>query len=176
MAYTFLKAFLKPVGKSLLEEDRVTLAKALVQKARDRGHDFLFPVDHVVTMGGKDDAYRTTDGVEIVGDEAGVDIGPRTAEAFARALATARTVLWNGPLGRFEVEAFSHGTRRVAEALAASKAVSVVGGGDRREDDARLDGRGRLARGPLRAPAPRGRGARRGALTCAARSSSATGR
>src|SRR6185295_18321815 len=121
MAYTFLKAFLKPVGKSLLEEDRTTLAKALVQKARDRGHDFLFPVDHVVTVGGKDDVYRTTDGVEIVGDEAGVDIGPRTTEAFARALQTARTVLWNGPLGRFEVEAFSHGTRRVAEALAGSK-------------------------------------------------------
>jgi phosphoglycerate kinase len=130
MAYTFLKAFMKPVGKSLLEEDRTTLAKALVQKARDRGHDFLFPVDHVVTIGGKDDAYRTTDGVEIVGDEAGADIGPETAEAFAKAVATARTVLWNGPLGRFEIDAFSHGTRRVAEALAASKAVSVVGGGD----------------------------------------------
>jgi phosphoglycerate kinase len=130
MAYTFLKAFMKPVGKSLLEEDRTTLAKALVQRARDAGHDFLFPVDHVVTIGGKDDHYRTTEGVEIVGDEAGVDIGPKTAELFAAKIASARTVLWNGPLGRFEVEAFSHGTQRVAEALATSRAVSVVGGGD----------------------------------------------
>lgn len=130
MAYTFLKAFLAPVGKSLLEEDRTTLAKALVQKARALGRDFLFPVDHVVTLGGRDQTYRTTEGVEITGEEAGVDIGPRTAELFASKLEGARMVLWNGPLGRFEVEAFSHGTRRVAEALAASKAASIVGGGD----------------------------------------------
>jgi len=130
MAYTFLKAFLKPVGKSLVEEDRVTLAKALVQKARAAGRDFLFPVDHVVNVGGKDDAYRTTEGIEIVGDEAGVDIGPKTAETFAARIRSARMVLWNGPLGRFEVEAFSSGTRRVAEAVAASSATSIVGGGD----------------------------------------------
>jgi phosphoglycerate kinase len=130
MAYTFLKAFAKATGKSLVEEDRLTLAKALVQKARADGRDFLFPVDHVVAVGGKDDAYRTTESVDIVGDEAGADIGPKTAEMFAAKIAQARTVLWNGPLGRFEVEAFSHGTRRVAEALATSAAVSVVGGGD----------------------------------------------
>ncbi len=130
MAYTFLKAFLKPVGKSLVEEDRVTLAKALVQKARAAGHDFVLPVDHVVTVGGKDDAYRTTEGVEIVGDEVGSDIGPKTAEIFSARIGAARMVLWNGPLGRFEVEAFSRGTRQVAEALAASAATSIVGGGD----------------------------------------------
>jgi phosphoglycerate kinase len=130
MAYTFLKADMKPVGKSLVEEDRLTLAKALVQKARAAGKDVLLPVDHVVTVGGRDDTYRTTEGVEIVGEEAGVDIGPRTAETFAARIGAARTVLWNGPLGRFELEPFSHGTRRVAEAIAASDAVSVVGGGD----------------------------------------------
>jgi phosphoglycerate kinase len=68
--------------------------------------------------------------VDIVGDEAGVDIGPKTAELFASRIAQARTVLWNGPLGKFETETFSHGTRKVAEALATSAAVSVVGGGD----------------------------------------------
>ena len=130
MAYTFLKAFVRPVGKSLVEEDRLALAKALVQKARASGKDFLLPVDHVVTTGGKDDAHRTTEGVDIVADEAGVDIGPKTADQFAAKVAQARTVLWNGPLGRFEVEAFSAGTRKVAEALATSAAVSVVGGGD----------------------------------------------
>jgi phosphoglycerate kinase len=130
MAYTFLKALMKPTGKSLVEEDRLTLAKSLVQKARSSGRDFLFPVDHVVTVGGKDDQFRTTQGVDITGDEAGVDIGPRSAELFASKIRDARMVLWNGPLGRFEIEAFSHGTRRVAEALAESKATSIVGGGD----------------------------------------------
>jgi 3-phosphoglycerate kinase len=113
-----------------VEEDRLTLAKSLVQKARSSGRDFLFPVDHVVTVGGKDDQFRTTRGVDITGDEAGVDIGPRSAELFASKIRDARMVLWNGPLGRFEIEAFSHGTRRVAEALAESKATSIVGGGD----------------------------------------------
>ena len=130
MAYTFLKTFMKAVGSSIVEEDRLTLAKALVQKARASGKDFLFPVDHVVAIGGKDENHRTTEGVDIVADEAGVDIGPRTAELFASKVAQARTVLWNGPLGRFEIEAFSGGTRKVAEALATSAAVSVVGGGD----------------------------------------------
>jgi len=130
MAYTFLKAFTKATGLSPIEEDRTTLAKALVQKARAAGKDFIFPVDHVVTVGGKDDVHRVTAGGDIVGDEAGVDIGPKTAELFASKIAQARTVLWNGPLGRFETEAFSHGTRKVAEALATSAAVSVVGGGD----------------------------------------------
>jgi phosphoglycerate kinase len=130
MAYTFLKAFAKPIGLSPIEEDRTTLAKALVQKARAAGKDFLFPVDHVVTVGGKDDVHHVTAGCDIVGEEAGVDIGPKTAELFASKIAQARTVLWNGPLGKFETEAFSHGTRKVAEALATSAAVSVVGGGD----------------------------------------------
>lgn len=130
MAYTFLKAFMKPIGASPFEEDRLTLAKALVQKARASGKDFMFPVDHVVTVGGKDDVHRVTAGVDIIGEEAGVDIGPKTAEQWAGKIAQARTVLWNGPLGRFEVEAFSGGTRHIAEALATSAAVSVVGGGD----------------------------------------------
>jgi phosphoglycerate kinase len=130
MAYTFLKAYMSPIGDSLLEEDRLTLAKALVQKAREQGKEVLLPEDHVVNVGGNDDDYRTTDGVDIVANEAGVDIGPKTIESFSRRLAGAKTVLWNGPVGRFEVEAFSNGTRAIGEALANSGAVSVVGGGD----------------------------------------------
>jgi phosphoglycerate kinase len=130
MAYTFLKAFLTPIGKSLVEDDRLTLAKALVQKARAEGKEFLLPVDHVVRVGGNDQDVRTTTGPDIVGDEAGMDIGPKTAERFAAAIASAKTVLWNGPVGRFEVDAFAHGSRRVAEALAKSSAVTIVGGGD----------------------------------------------
>ena len=128
MAYTFLKTTTHPVGNSLVEEDKLTLAKALLQKAGKV--EFVLPVDHVVAVGGKDDVVRTTPGIDVGGDEAAMDIGPRTAELFVRKLADARTILWNGPLGRFEVEAFAAGTRRVAEALAASRAVTVVGGGD----------------------------------------------
>jgi phosphoglycerate kinase len=130
MAYTFLKAYMTPVGRSLLEEDKVTLAKALVEEARSREKEVILPADHVVTLGGRDDRFRTTQGVDIVGEEAGVDIGPSTIGRFAKHVAAARTILWNGPLGRFEVEAFSLGTRTVAEAVARSRAVSVVGGGD----------------------------------------------
>lgn len=130
MAYTFLKAEMHPVGRSLLEEDRTTLAKALMERARRDGKEFVLPSDHVVIVDGADDRYRTTDDVDIMANEAGVDIGPRTIEQFVRRIESARTVLWNGPVGRFEIEAFSTGTRRVAEALAASGAVTVLGGGD----------------------------------------------
>jgi len=130
MAYTFLKAEMHPVGRSLLEEDRTTLAKALMERARREGKELVLPSDHVVTIDGADDRYRTTDNVDIMANETGVDIGPRTIEQFVRRIRTARTVLWNGPVGRFEVEAFSYGTRRVAEALAEVDAVTVLGGGD----------------------------------------------
>ncbi len=130
MAYTFLKATMIPVGRSLVEDDRLTLAKAILQKAQAHGRELLLPIEHVVTVGGKDDVYRNTDGVDIIGDEAGVDIGPKTAALFAQKVREARMVLWNGPLGRFEVDAFSHGTRTVAAALADSSATSIVGGGD----------------------------------------------
>ena len=130
MAYTFLKALMTPVGRSLVEDDRLTLAKAILQQAHAHGREVLLPVDHVVTVGGRDETYRTTAGADIDGDEAGVDIGPKTAEMFAARVRDARMVLWNGPLGRFEIEAFSRGTRTVAQALADSPAMTIVGGGD----------------------------------------------
>jgi phosphoglycerate kinase len=130
MAYTFLKAYMSPIGQSLLEEDKLTLAKALVQKAREQGKEFVLPVDHVVNVGGNDEEHRTTDTVDIAASEAGMDIGPKSVELFSEKLRSAKTVLWNGPVGRFEVEAFSNGTRAVGEAMAAGGAVTVVGGGD----------------------------------------------
>lgn len=129
MAYTFLKSMVHPVGKSLIEGDKLSLAKALMQQAAEAGKRFMLPVDHVVTLG-DDDTYRTTDNVDITGIEAGVDIGPKSVELFAPVLERARTVLWNGPLGRFELDQFANGTRKIGEALAGSNAVSVVGGGD----------------------------------------------
>lgn len=130
MAYTFLKAQGHPIGRSLVEADKLDLAAALLARVESAGKRFLLPVDHVAAVGGDDSNIRTTVGVALASDEAGMDIGPSTTAAFATEIGRAGTVLWNGPLGRFEVEAFSMGSRRIAEAIASSKAVSVVGGGD----------------------------------------------
>jgi phosphoglycerate kinase len=130
MAYTFLLSDTKAVGRSLVEEDMLSLAKSLVYKVEAAGKEIVLPVDHVVTVDGVDQNHHVTDGLTIAGNEAGVDIGPATAELFCSRLAEAKTVLWNGPMGRFETEAFSAGTRKVGEAIASSGAVSVVGGGD----------------------------------------------
>jgi phosphoglycerate kinase len=130
MAYTFLKAQGHPIGRSLVEVERLDLAHALLAHVGSAGKRFLLPVDHVAAVGGDDANIRTTAGVGLASDEAGMDIGPSTVAAFAAEISRAGTVLWNGPLGRFEVEAFSMGSRRIAEAIAASHAVSVVGGGD----------------------------------------------
>jgi len=130
MAYTFLKAEGVPVGRSLVEADRIALARSIRAKVEGAGKALHLPVDHVVAIGGDDARVRTTRDVAIGDDEAGMDIGPETAARFARAIGRARTILWNGPVGRFEVDAFASGSRRVAEALAASGATTVVGGGD----------------------------------------------
>jgi phosphoglycerate kinase len=130
MAYTFLKAYQHPVGTSLLEDDKLTLAKALVERARREGKEVVLPVDHVVTVNKSDDDFHTTENVDIMANEAGVDVGPKTIEQFVERIRSAKTILWNGPLGRFEVEGFADGTRKVAHALAESGAVTVLGGGD----------------------------------------------
>ncbi|ANM29170.1 phosphoglycerate kinase [Acidobacteria bacterium Mor1] len=130
MAYTFLKSRGIAVGGSLVEGDKLDLARELSEKAEAQGKEILLPVDHVVAVGGNDDDHRPTRGIEIADDEAGMDIGPKTAEAWAQRLGSSKTVLWNGPVGRFEVEAFSGGSRRLADALAAAGNTSVVGGGD----------------------------------------------
>ena len=130
MAYTFLQAQGVAVGRSLVEADKVDHARALLEKIAAAGKRMLLPVDHIAAVGGNDNDVRVTAGVALASDEAGMDIGPATAALFTDEIRRAATVLWNGPVGRFEVEAFSRGSRRVAEALAESRAVSVVGGGD----------------------------------------------
>jgi phosphoglycerate kinase len=130
MAYTFLQAQGHPIGRSLVEADKLDLAREILARAEAAGKRFLLPFDHVAAVGGNDADVRTTAGIALAADEAGMDIGPTTATAFAAEIVRAGTVLWNGPVGRFEVEAFSIGSRRIAEALAAASCVSVVGGGD----------------------------------------------
>ena len=130
MAYTFLKVRGVEIGASRVEEDKLELAEELLQKIAARGKRVLLPEDHIVAIQGDENETIITDGEAIrVGDVA-MDIGPRTQKLFANAIAQARTVLWNGPLGRFELPAFAAGTRCIAEAMARTDAVTIVGGGD----------------------------------------------
>jgi len=131
MAYTFLKAQGKPVGRSRVEEDKVELARDTLARAAARGVTVHLPVDHLVADAPKAGARTEVVSADAVPDDLlGVDIGPETARQYAQAVRTARTVLWNGPMGIFEIEAYAKGTMAVAEALASSGATSVVGGGD----------------------------------------------
>ena len=126
MAYTFMKAQGKPVGKSLVEEDKVSLAHDLLARA---GGKLLLPKDHVVATELKEGAeHRVT--TDIPEGMIGVDIGPATIEAYAVIISKAKTIIWNGPMGVFEKPPFDRGTVALAKAVAASGAVSVVGGGD----------------------------------------------
>ncbi|MEU6428108.1 phosphoglycerate kinase [Microbispora sp. NPDC046973] len=131
MAYTFLKSQGHEVGKSLLQEDQIDQVKGFLEEAASRGVELVLPVDVLAaTEFGADAPYEVVDATAIPADREGLDIGPRTRELFASKLADAQTVFWNGPMGVFEFDAFSGGTRAVAEALVSSKAFTVVGGGD----------------------------------------------
>ncbi|UOF02796.1 phosphoglycerate kinase [Bdellovibrio reynosensis] len=131
MAYTFLKAMGHPVGKSLVENDKVKYAKEMIERIEARNKTILLPVDHVATKGITDTANaRTTKDVVISEDELGVDIGPQTLRSYTAALMEAGTIFWNGPMGIFENPAFSKGTFGVAKAIAESNATKIVGGGD----------------------------------------------
>ena len=131
MANTFLKAQGMKVGKSLLEEEKVELAKQLIEKAKAKGVDLELPIDVVVAFAFKADALHHTVGVsEIQEDEMALDIGPASAERFAARISTARTVIWNGAMGVFEMDAFAKGTERVAQAVASCGGITIVGGGD----------------------------------------------
>jgi phosphoglycerate kinase len=133
MAYTFLKAQGLQVGKSLVEEDKIELAKSLLQEAENKNVRLLLPVDNVVAE--KIDASAS---IQVLKSQAGIpvgkmglDIGPETIAAFSQEIAGAKTIVWNGPMGVFEVAPFAKGTMKIAEAIAAnSKATSIVGGGD----------------------------------------------
>lgn len=131
MAYTFLKAQGYEIGKSLLEEDKLDYAKEMIDKAKDKGVDLLLPQDHVVgeAFDEKTPAQVTED-ANISDQAMGMDIGPKTQAAYAEAIKSAKTVVWNGPMGVFEFQQFAEGTKAVAKAMAESEAVTVIGGGD----------------------------------------------
>ena len=133
MAYTFAKAQGKPVGKSLVEDDKLDLARDTLREAQAANVRLLLPVDHVVAD--KVDAAAKTEVVEdaagIPADKMGLDIGPETVAAFSREIASAKMIVWNGPMGVFEVAPFAQGTMKIARAIAANAgATSIVGGGD----------------------------------------------
>ncbi|REJ34172.1 MAG: phosphoglycerate kinase [Bacillota bacterium] len=131
MAYTFLKAKGYEVGRSLVDEERIGLAKELMDEARRHGVNLMLPVDVVVADKFAEDANRkVVDVEEIPADWQGLDIGPKTRRLFAREIERARTIVWNGPMGVFEWAPFAEGTEDVARAMAGSGAVTIVGGGD----------------------------------------------
>ncbi len=131
MSYTFSKALGNTIGTSLLEEDKMDYAKEMMEKAKEKGVNFLIPVDHVIAD--KFDANAeavTTEGANIPDGYMGLDIGPKTALIFADAVKSAKTVIWNGPVGVFEFEKFAAGTKAIAKALSETDAVTIIGGGD----------------------------------------------
>jgi phosphoglycerate kinase len=132
MAYTFFKAQGKPVGTSLVEDDKLDAARDILARASQRGLQLLLPVDHVVAA--KLEAGIPTETLHVddaaIGERMGLDIGPETGKAFAAALADAKTVVWNGPMGVFEIDAFAKGTLAVANAVARVKGTTIIGGGD----------------------------------------------
>lgn len=131
MANTFLKAKGYQLGKSLVEDDKLDLAKSLIEKAEDKGVKLILPEDLVAAAAFKENAeFKTVPVTAVPAEWMALDIGSESAEKFAGLVAEAKTVIWNGPMGVFEMEPFSHGTNRVAQALAGSGSISIVGGGD----------------------------------------------
>ncbi|MFG2019912.1 phosphoglycerate kinase [Actinomadura geliboluensis] len=131
MVFTFLKAQGHEVGKSLLEEDQLDTVRAYLRRAEEAGVEFVLPVDIVAATAFAADADHAVVAADAIpADRLGLDIGPESGKLFAARLADARTVFWNGPMGVFEMEPYSHGTRAVAQGLIDSGAFTVVGGGD----------------------------------------------
>jgi len=133
MAYTFLRARGIETGASLVETDKIDFARSLEEKASARKVKILLPVDHVEAVSESEAPGKLTSGEAVTAGHAAFDIGPRTSTLFSGEIGRARTILWNGPMGRFEVKGFVTGTRRVAQAIAGATekgALSVVGGGD----------------------------------------------
>jgi phosphoglycerate kinase len=133
MAYTFLKSQGLPVGKSLVENDKLDLARDLLEEARRRQFRFVLPVDHVLAESPDSSSTRVTDVTHTPENLMGLDIGPKTISLFNQEIAAARTIVWNGPVGMSEKAAFARGTMAIARAVAAAStagATSIVGGGD----------------------------------------------
>lgn len=131
MAYTLLQAQGVQTGKSLVEPEKIPEVTSILAKAKEQGVTILVPRDHVVVAELQPGAASsTTSGPDIQSDRLGVDIGPQSIDAFRTALRSARTILWNGPMGVFEIAPFDRGTRALAETVATTPCFSVAGGGD----------------------------------------------
>ena len=131
MAYTFFKAQGFEVGRSLVEEDKTELALEILERAKTKKVDLVLPSDHLLaTAKEKDAATEIVSSFPFPADWMAVDIGPETIRRYSDIVATARMVVWNGPLGVFEIDKFAGGTMRIAEAVAAAKAITIIGGGD----------------------------------------------
>ena len=132
MAYTFFKAMNKPVGRSLVEDDKLDAARDILTRAQQRNLTLLLPIDHVVApkleAGVPSETLLVDDAA--IGDRMGLDIGPASIDTYRSVIASARTVVWNGPMGVFEIDAFAAGTIGVAQAVAAVKGTTIIGGGD----------------------------------------------
>lgn len=131
MAYTFFKAQGFDVGRSLVEQDKIDLSLKIINDAKEKKVNFYLPTDHIVASAIVPEAEsQTMDSFPIPSDLMGLDIGPKTVETYTEVIAQAQTIFWNGPMGVFEIDKFSQGTMKIAEAVADSEALSIVGGGD----------------------------------------------
>ena len=131
MAYTFLKSEGHEVGQSLLEKDKISLASSLIKKAKEKNIEFLLPIDTVVAKKfAQDTEYWTVDIDGIPETMMGMDIGEKTIELFIKKIDKAKTIIWNGPMGVFEMPVFAEGTKEIARSMANSGAITIVGGGD----------------------------------------------
>jgi phosphoglycerate kinase len=131
MAYTFFKAQGFEVGKSLVEEDKTKLALEILERAKAKKVNFVLPSDHLLATGlDKDAPTEIVSSFPFPADRMAVDIGPETIQTYSDRIATAKLVVWNGPLGVFEIDKFAGGTMRIAEAVASAQAITIIGGGD----------------------------------------------
>lgn len=131
LAYTFIKAKGYEIGKSLLEEDKIELAKQFMNKAEEKGVNFVLPIDAIIADDFSENANTKEVAIEeIPADWEALDIGPKTREKYSQIVAESKLVIWNGPMGVFEMDAFAGGTKAVAEALANTEGYTIIGGGD----------------------------------------------
>lgn len=131
LVFTFVKAMGHDIGKSLLEEDKIELAKSFIEQAKAKGVELHMPVDAVVANEFSKDAETKVVAInEIPSDWMGLDIGPKTAENYAAVIKASKLIIWNGPMGVFEMEKFANGTKTVADAMAATEGYTIIGGGD----------------------------------------------